>query len=315
MLGLTVLESLPDLNDQRIDLITIVFKQELDLLRIQARSIELYIPQKHIGNIYVVVNDDSLVDSLIDHNWWGTNADRVVIINRSRWEIDTSIMHGWDSQQLYKLLAAEQATATWSLCLDAKTWFINTLEWNLLFDKEHKVKFNWFPVIPVFNVAKETLDNVFKVSLKDVIGPGGVPFAFKTSTVKSMIQWLSLTQNKDFSDFFIENVQWPYLITEFMLYSAYVEKVHSCYSALYNRNQYYTINNIAHNEAEQFDEKLTAMLTPNALTASIHRNAYQHLTDEQITQWVDFLSAKQLIADPENFRLAINTLQAQANNV
>lgn len=315
MPGLTVLESLPDLNDQRVDLITVVFRQELDLLRIQARSIELYIPQKHIGNIYVVVNDDDYVDRFIDRAWWGINAERVVIINRNHWPADTSKLHGWDSQQLYKLLAAEQAIATWSLCLDAKTWFVNTLTWELLFDSEYKVKFNWFPVIPVFDTAKVALDKLFNGSLKDVIGPGGVPFAFKTGTVKSMIHWLSVSQNKDFSDFFIENVQWPHLITEFMLYSAYVEKVHSCYSALYNKNQYYTINNIAHNEAEQFDEKLTAMLTPNALTASIHRNAYQHLTDEQITQWVEFLASKQLVTDPENFKTAINTLRLQANNV
>lgn len=315
MPGPTVLESQQDLNDQRIDLITVVFRRELDLLRIQARSIELYIPQQHIGKIFVVVNDDDYVDAFVDPAWWGSNSSRVVIINRAHWATDTSQIDGWNSQQLYKLLAAEQATSTWSLCLDAKTWFVNPLKWEHLFTDTHKVRYNWFPVIPVFTPAKETLEQIFNIAMPDVVGPGGVPFAFKTSTVHAMIQWIEISQGKTFVEFFLENAQWPYHITEFMLYSAYVTKVHDCYSVLYDRCQYYTINNIAHNEAKQFAEKLAEMQGPAALTASIHRNAYQHLTDDEIAQWVEFLVNKQLITDPENFKTAINTLRLQANNV
>lgn len=314
MIGLIVLELPQELNEQRIDLITIVFRKELDLLKIQAKSIELYIPQHHIGNIYVIVNDGNYVDDLIDRTWWGINSSKVIIINRQTFGVDLTL-DGWSSQQLYKLLAAEQAKTSWSMCLDAKTWFVNELKWDLLFDEQKRVKFEWFPVIPVFDSARKTLEGIFNIELVDVIGPGGVPFMFKTSTVKSMINWIQISQKKSFFDFFTSEVKWPKQITEFMLYSIYVKKVHNDYSTLYNNNQYYQIYNIAHNEAEIFNDRFNLMRKKSAFTVSIHRDAYQHLTDIQISWWVDFLFRKNLIADPENFKTAINTLRLQANNV
>jgi hypothetical protein len=116
-----------------IDLVTIVFREELNFLKIQAQSIELHIQQADLGNIYVVVNDDDSVADLIDAQWWGTNHTKVQVIPYSCWNY-VSRINGWENQQLCKLLAAGSAEHEWSMSLDAKTWFVQPVDLTKLFD-------------------------------------------------------------------------------------------------------------------------------------------------------------------------------------
>jgi hypothetical protein len=65
-----------------IDIVTVVFAQEINTLRAQAQSIALYCKNLSIGHIYVVVNDSIDVQNLIDINWWQHLSTKVVIVNR-----------------------------------------------------------------------------------------------------------------------------------------------------------------------------------------------------------------------------------------
>ena len=64
-----------------IDILTVVFQQELYYLEIQARSIEQYIDSDKIGKIFVIVNDEDSVCSAVNVNWWGRNSHKVNIIH------------------------------------------------------------------------------------------------------------------------------------------------------------------------------------------------------------------------------------------
>jgi len=289
-----------------IDLITVVFQQELFLIEIQARSIELYVDSNRINNIYVVVNDADHVADLINPSWWGINANKVVVIPRSRWG-HVATLPGWESQQLYKLLAAEQAEANWSMCLDAKTWFVQKLEWNRLFSGDGRVHFKSMPIICTFYPAQRTIEDLFKINMATVVAPGGVPFMFHTETVKDMFTHLVARGN--FIDFFAEHVLEPYKITEFMLYSGFVNLKYQSQTALYNEYQYYTITNLADWQVHEFDAAMERMAASKNLTVSIQGRAYPHLTEFQLDNWCNFLLSKNLINDPQEAKNKLNILR------
>jgi len=267
-----------------IDLVTIVFQQELDFLKIQARSIDLYIQQTDLGNIYVVVNDDDSVVDLIDSAWWGTHHAKVKVIPYSCWNYKSRI-NGWENQQLCKLLAAGSAEHDWSMSLDAKTWFVQTLDLTKLFDDQGRITAGTVPVFPVFDSSKEFLEKYYAISMPDIVGPQGVPFVFHTATVKQL-----LSSHSDFTEFFQTNVRYPHLITEFHLYSSFVLSRDKTYEHLYNKTQYYTCCNVADSDVDRFDHHYNRMLLDKKLlTASIHRRAYPLLTEEQLINWTQFL--------------------------
>lgn len=267
-----------------IDLITVVFQQELNFLKVQAQSIELYIQQADLGNIYVVVNDDDSVVDLIDPRWWGINQAKVKVISYSCWNYSSRI-NGWENQQLCKLLAAGSAEHEWSMSLDAKTWFVQPVDLTKLFDDQGRVTAGTVPVFTVFDSSKEFLEKYYAVSMPNIIGPQGVPFVFHTATVKELIN-----SHQDFTEFFQTNVRYPHLITEFHLYSSFVLSRDTTYEHLYNKTQYYTCCNIADSDVDNFDQHYARMLSDKKLlTASIHRRAYPLLNSKQLINWTQFL--------------------------
>ena len=291
-----------------IDLITIVFQKEFFLIQTQARSIELYIDTTRINKIYVVVDGEDNEADLIDTSWWGINSHKVEIIARSRWGM-AHTLPGWERQQLYKLLAAEQATSQWSMCLDAKTWFVQPLDWNKLFSQDNRVHFKSFPTIPAFKTAQDSIEKLFNISLPRVIGPGGVPFMFYTPAVKLMVNDIEKLTNISFFDFFTANVLRPVAMTEFMLYSGFITKQYKTYDTLYSDIQYYTVTNLADWQLDQFDQVIECMSHPSNITASVQGRAYPHLSNEQLDRWLDFLLSKQLITDVNFTKSQLNTLK------
>lgn len=292
-----------------IDLITVVFQQELHLIEIQARSIELYLEPHRINKIYAVVDSEDSVAASVDPAWWGVNADKVVVIPRSQLGLAPQL-DGWSRQQLYKLLAAEQAETEWSMCLDAKTWFVQPLVWDRLFTDTGLVRFASFPTIENFKDAQVFLEEFYSIELPHVIGPGGVPFMFKTDLVKEMTQDIVQRTGTSFFNWFCIHVMDPDRITEFMLYSGYVIHKLGDYSSLYSRDQYYTVTNMADRQvAEEFDLILSRMDAPENITASIQGRAYPHLSDSQMDAWFNFLLRKSLITDPEIAKMQLNTLR------
>lgn len=269
-----------------IDLITVVFRDEVPALKIQARSIDEYVSATDINCITVVVNDDVDVIDLIDTAWWGRHQSKVVIVPRS---FDTTVL-GWESQQLCKLLAAADSKSPWSMVLDSKTWFIRPLEMTKLFDSIGRAQVGVIPVFPQFIPSQKFVEKLYNVDLSKTIGPGGVPYMFHTNTVNEMIAGI-----ENFVDFFQINVKYPNLITEFHLYSGYVLSKYGTYDILYNKVTYYMPFNIAHWEPAKFSSLKDSVINPRVHTVSIHRGAYTQLTEEEKAIWTEFLIQKKLL--------------------
>jgi hypothetical protein len=282
-----------------MNLLTVVFAPEISYLKIQARSIDLYVSE--IEQILVIVNDDNYNDIFIDTKWWGRHRDRVVIKYYKDLEIfpaqgirsndtDISIMqNGWDRQQYCKLAGAAMHDSP-VLILDAKTWFVQQLDMNLLFDDQGRARFHPSRIPEVFQPGWKSLCDWFKKEKKPIgVGPLGVPFVMFPSIVKDLIDHIVSYNNQDFSTWFAHHVGSPYFITEFTLYSYYILYRHGSYDKFYSEKQHYKIVNISRSEMDQFEHLFREMKDPAVLTVSIHRDSQDKLPREKVESWKTWL--------------------------
>ena len=266
-----------------IDLITIVFEQELPVLKVQAQSIELYCQDIGIRNIYVVVNDNKSVDQQINPAWWGKFSDRVTIINRSAFST-SYVDDGWLSQQALKLQTAAISYNSWSIILDAKTIFTKPVLCVELFDKQGKPCVGQLDVQLVFEPSRQITNKLFNVDLQKQLGPGGVPFLMNNTVVRAMIVEIEKLTDKDFPTWFQDQG----MLTEFILYSGFVLHRYGSLDVLYNTSKNkLKPTNVCHSEVASFDRKFKEMA--NSSSVSIHRDAWSQLTQEQCWQYRDFL--------------------------
>lgn len=265
-----------------IDTITIVFQEELDVLKQQARSLDLYV--KNIDTVFVVINQDKDLAQQIDPAWWGQHQNRVCIVPRNRfghkWSHD-----GWVSQQVLKLMANTICQQDWAVILDAKTLFVRPLA-ELL----PRPTVGQLGIHPVFNPSRDIANALFDIDVKKQLGPGGVPFVINRALTCEMISWIETQTRRPFADWF----QAHGLLTEFILYSAWIQFRTGSLGHVYNVD----VNNIVpcnlcHSEVAQFEKKLAAM--HKATTVSIHRNAWNQLTCDQKKKYTDFLQSRGIL--------------------
>jgi hypothetical protein len=267
-----------------IDIVTVVFQEELPILKLQAESVDLYCQDMNLGSIYVIINDDTLD---IDTAWWGSFADRVRIIPRTAWPVQYA-ENGWLTQQLLKLLGAANSTNTWTMILDAKTIIVQPVDLDRIFDSQDRLTWGYFPIFPVFEPAKKIVSNLFEIDLKNVAGPVGGGDLFHNGTVRSMIKDVELRTQQPFSEWF----QQQGMVTEFVLYSGYLEYRDTTLDVMYDQNNKsrYQVCNVSHGEVELFNTKFLEMMHPDILTVSVHRKAWRALTDIQRKAYRDFLT-------------------------
>jgi len=272
-----------------IDIVTVVFRDELPVLQLQAESISMYCNHMCLHTIYVVINDDTITANDIDPAWWGRYADRVKIIHRNHWSIAYA-ENGWLTQQLLKLLAAEQSESTWTMILDAKTIIVQPVELDRLFNDDGQLTWGYCPVFPVFEPAKKIVSELFEIELTHVAGPAGIPFFFHNQTVHNMIKEVELRTAQPFDTWF----QTTGMVTEFILYSGYVQYRDGSLERMYTNSfdRAYALCNICHNETEIFDQKFLDMQNENNLTVSVHRRAWQQLDDSQKEKYKTLLLSR-----------------------
>jgi hypothetical protein len=244
-----------------IDLITVVFEDELATLKTQAQSIAVY--GQNIDTIFVVVNEDSDLGSCIDRAWWGRWQECVQVVSRDEFG-NTWSDNGWLSQQVLKLMAATVSSNEWSMILDAKTFFVRPM---LEFDKSPAV--GQLDIYPVFKPSQQIVDKLFGITLTKQLGPGGVPFIINTKEVCRMVKWIEEHTKQDFVEWF----QAQGMLTEFVLYSGWIQYQYDGFNSLYNISKSdIQPCNLCHSEVANFDRKFELMQSTD--TVSIHRRAW-----------------------------------------
>ena len=271
-----------------IDIITVVFQEELPILKAQAQSVDLYCQNIGLQTIYVVVNDDESVVKEIDPAWWGSLSKYVKIIHRDYFNCKF-VENGWVSQQVLKILCATLSQNQYTMVLDAKTILMQSVEISRLFDSHGRQTWGYIPIQPVFEPARKIVSKLFNIDLQHIAGPGGIPFFFHNDLVRSMINKVTQLTNQLFSDWFQEQG----MVTEFILYTGYIQYQDGTLDFKYSKNiRSYNLCNICHSEVTPFDKKFLEMLDPNILIVSIHRNKWNKLTIDQQLLYIKFLQSR-----------------------
>jgi hypothetical protein len=274
-----------------IDLVTVVFQDELPILKVQAQSVDLY--GQHIGiqNIYVMVNDDHRIADQIDPAWWGTLSDRVRIIPRNIFSTEFP-KDGWHSQQILKLLGSSLSYNRWSLVLDAKTILVQDIKLDRLFMPDGRMSWGHYPIQPVFEESGHITSELFQIDLKRVLAPMGVPFLFDNQLVRGLIAEVERRTQTPFVEWFGAHG----MLTEFILYSGYCQYRYGSLDVVSTVDSMmaYNVCNICHSEFEKFDTKFDSADNANILTVSIHRRAWNQLHADQQQRYQDFLVSKSI---------------------
>jgi hypothetical protein len=270
-----------------IDIVTVVFRDELPILKLQAQSIELYCQAIGLKSIYVVVNDDDSVAKEIDPTWWGNLSNHVRILPRSMFSTNF-VNNGWVSQQVLKILTSSISYNTWSMILDAKTIFVKPLTVDQIVNKKGQLNLSYYPIQSVFAPSKKIVSELFDIDLLYVAEPLGVPFFFHNSTVRSMIACINNLTGKEFPSWFQDKG----MVTEFILYSGYIVYRDHTMDLMYagNQNSIALCSNLCHTEVTQFDNKFLTIL--NTITVSVHRNAWRGMSESQKIKYRDLLYSR-----------------------
>lgn len=272
-----------------IDIVTVVFREELPILRVQAESVELYCQNIGLQTIYVVVNDNESVIKEIDPAWWGSLSKYVKIIHRDYFNCKF-VENGWVSQQVLKLLCSTLSQNQYTMILDAKTIVVQSLELDRVFDSQKRQTWGYTLIKPVFKKAGEIVSRLFNIDLQNIAGPTGVPFFFHSDSVRSMVDKVTELTNQLFTDWFQEQG----MVTEFILYTGYIQYRDGTLDYTYSsdRHKCYWVCNICHSEVNNFDRKILEMDHPNMITMSIHRNCWNQLTNKQQLKYVMLLESR-----------------------
>ena len=181
-----------------IDLVTVVFDEELTTLKTQAQSLAVY--GKNLGTIFVVVNDDAGTGSRIDRAWWGRWQEHVQVVNRQAFGNKWSD-NGWLSQQVLKLMTATISSNDWSMILDAKTFFVKPM-----MEFDYRPAVGQLDIYPVFKPSQDIVNVLFDIELTKQLGPGGVPFLVNTKQVRMMVEWIEHHVKQEFVQKCVSNL-------------------------------------------------------------------------------------------------------------
>jgi len=271
-----------------IDIVTVVFEQEISILRAQAQSIALNCQRIGIRNIYEVLNDSETIASQIDPSWWGPLANSVLVIPRTAFSTPF-VENGWVSQQVLKLLAASMSYNTYSMILDAKTIFVRELDLKNIVNEQGQILTGQVSIQPVFEPSKKIVQELFDISMTNQAAPAGVPMFWHNDTVRMMIAEVTLRTKTPFPIWF----QQQGMVTEFILYSGFVQFLCGDIGVLYNKhNSFGSVVNISHDETDQWDIKISKMNKPDTVTVSIHRGAWAKITPHQRQEYKNLLISR-----------------------
>ena len=234
-----------------------------------------------------MVNDhDSLADK-IDRTWWGRFQNQVQILPRSMFST-SYVENGWVSQQVLKLLGCSLSHNHWSMALDAKTLITDHVSAEMFVISDCQSTLGWSTVQPVFQPAAKIAGDLFDIKVDHVIAPAGVPFLFHNLTVRQMTADIENRTGQHFPVWF----QQQGMLTEFILYSGYVQHKHQSIDKMYlNINKHKICNNTCHSEVELFDQNLQKAKDLSSLTMGVHRNAWTQLTPAQQQAYVTYLES------------------------
>jgi len=254
-----------------MDLVTIIFKDdiELNLLKIQFFSYKFI--KFEINNIYVIWNDDDNID-LQEYISWLPDylREKVKLIHRNN--LIGKKQSSWYNQQIIKILISRIVESDYYLVLDTKNHFIRDIYIHDYF-YYNRPKLFIGDAGSMIKFCRNSL-NYFDVKSNAKLLTT-TPFLMNKNITIELYEFIEKKENKSFYDFFILNRA---LYTEFYLYQAFLIYSNSKYY-LCNKNYCSVMNHplTDWNTLNKYEETLK---NTNIKCFGLHRNSIKYFNKD-----------------------------------
>lgn len=211
--------------------VTVTYRAEDALLRLQARSLVQFAADGLIAKIIVIDNGTpelrgGRLRSLM--RAYGPLADLVEIVRAPQLASDLGGLSGWHAQQVLKLAIARRAPTPWYVLLDAKNHAIRplSLEDFLAPDGRARGGFHDYAKHPLHPTLLKTLAHFeLPESAASWYPPTATPFVMHTQTALDIMDSLGEELRTEFAHG---------TFTEFFLYSAWILKRDGDWDSVYD---------------------------------------------------------------------------------
>lgn len=210
-----------------VGVITVSHGDELKMLKLQARSLRLFLAPDFVDTIVVVNNDNDQAGFRENFNArvlpeYGHLSARVRLVDRSDLMEGFEYVHGWRTQQALKMIAVSRSEHDYSIVLDSKNHFVRPVT-------ERSYQAADGRLISCFCPQRGHLEPLFKNSFAyfgvdaeefiDRALPNVTPIPLRTSTVRDMLAAIEAREHRTFAEFFLTGNS---RFAEFYLLAAYI---------------------------------------------------------------------------------------------
>ena len=305
-----------------IDIVTVSFRDELHLLKLQARSFRVNLNPDDVGDILVIINDND-VDGFVEHFKREVAPEYGVhFINHLKLIPHSEIMDaaletpGWRTQQTLKLLAARNVRSSYYLILDTKNHFVK---------KTRLADFFSTTGLPLTYESPigGTLEKYFRPSMEyfDVEAdahlaaamPAVTPYVIETSLALELLKAVEMKSGVDFATFFHRKNR---LVTEFFLYYAFLAAVPERRARYQSAEPHaVTLFGIWPETEEKFRWAMSQIVRPSIRMFGLHRNRWDKLTESQRGQIASLWAGASLFDDVVGAEAFLRTKTMQPSSL
>ena len=292
---------------EEFDFATVIYKEELNILRAQARSFAVHLSPTMVRNIFLVINDfDLTADDLVEIvDLYGPLSARVRILDRAvvapKMYAKT---HGWWGQQIVKLRLCQHATSRYVIILDSKNHFIRPVSPDHFVTRDGRIMTS---LVSYVNNAEDHCRGSFAYFGMDAtpyigaLPPSITPITLRREIVLQMIEFIEKRANTNFEVEFLKHSN----TTEFILYYAFLifcgRTIETEYVVVEPQVATLFLDKVR--DENRFDSIMFQACRRSPIAFGIHRAAVRELTAHQIGRILELWKATGLhISEDESMR-------------
>lgn len=295
--------------EEKLDLVTVCFSEELYLLQLQARSVRRYMDPDMLGQIILVINDRRQAATLravkrLVLPEYGDLLDRVRIFTASELVGFDPGRFGWGTQQVLKLLAVREAVSPLAMILDCKNHLIRPVGPAQVWSDDGKIRIRRYRIVPKFTDYFRAACAYFGVEQgtgMDSALPPTTPFPVPRKLVTDMLDDMEAREGADFFSIFMRPNR-PF--TEFYLLYAYLISVSGSMAGLYQvvpRQAVALMSGDKKNEAT-VKSKVESLEDEDVCFFGVHRLVFAESSSAILSKVSDVWQRHELVAGPAEAR-------------
>ena len=219
--------------------VTVVFNEEINLLKLQARSIARFMKFDDTLRIYIIVNEPGIEETMARLraevlSEYGKFQSLVSIISIKELCDFKSGSPGWRTQQLGKLKSAKIVAEDVMVILDSKNHFIREADLTDFYSVSTGCKSFLEGNEKNFAMQAAKIYSYFGLSMEDLLGirlTTITPFVVPRFIILDMLQFVESREMTSFSEFFMNKGEF---LTEFLAISAYCQMRFGALGVIYS---------------------------------------------------------------------------------